>query len=645
MRFNIFDTATGGTSLWYSGVVSVQITDGNFSVLLGQSPQPAIDLPFDEDYWLNIWIDGDTQTPRQRLGSTGFAYMASGLIPGTEVIGSVTEGTGAAIAGTNTATTDFTYGLYGESASEEGHGVYGNASATTGFTYGVYGESQSNSGRGVYGYAFSTTGTTYGVYGHSRGTGGRGVSGYASSTTGTTYGVYGESLSTSGRGVYGASNANTGTTYGVYGSSVSTSGRGVYGYAGAFSGTTYGVYGETVSEEGRGVFGNASATSGTNYGVYGKSESATGYAGYFQGDAKVTGDLSVDGTLDTGVPFELSGSIVSAAVISGTNSSIGRGVDGTATATAGITYGVYGTSASTSGRGACGIATATTGNSYGVSGASYSTSGRGVSGIASATSGTNYGVYGSTGSGSGYGGYFDGRLYATTSINLSATPGNHVAQIYNTSTGTSPDVLSLKVGYNANPSGDINFITFFRGGDVAVGAIEGDGGGGVTYKSGSADFAEFLPRWNRTESMESGDVVGIHSGKVSKTTQDAALIMVVSTRPIVLGNDPGDEYADAYEKVAFIGQVDVKVRGPVEAGDLLVASGMNDGTAVAVAETDFTHEQLSQVVGQAWQSSMDSGVKKIRASIGLANHSQGVARMARRIRQLEARLDALENKR
>jgi hypothetical protein len=75
----------------------------------------------------------------------------------------------------------------------------------------------------------------------------------------------------------------------------------------------------------------------------------------------------------------------------------------------------------------------------------------------------------------------------------------------------------------------------------------------------------------------------------------------------------------------------------------LVASGMNDGTAVAMTETDFTHERLSHVVGQAWESSMDSGMKKIRASIGLVNHGQSIDRMARRIQHLEARLDALEN--
>jgi len=143
MRFNIYDVATGGTSLWYSGVVSVQVAGGVFSVLLGESPQPAIDLPFDEDYWLNVWIDGDTQTPRQRLCSNGYAYMASGLVPGTAISGSVTTGTSAALIATNTSSTGSTYGLWGQNFSTEGAGVRGDAFATTGPNYGVRGACQS----------------------------------------------------------------------------------------------------------------------------------------------------------------------------------------------------------------------------------------------------------------------------------------------------------------------------------------------------------------------------------------------------------------------------------------------------------------------------------------------------------------------
>jgi hypothetical protein len=51
--------------------------------------------------------------------------------------------------------------------------------------------------------------------------------------------------------------------------------------------------GDSVS--GRGVYGAATGTSGVNYGVYGGTESPSGYAGYFQGRVRVTGELAVAG--------------------------------------------------------------------------------------------------------------------------------------------------------------------------------------------------------------------------------------------------------------------------------------------------------------------------------------------------------------
>jgi hypothetical protein len=121
------------------------------------------------------------------------------------------------------------WGVYGTSVS--GRGVYGYATATSGFTYGVYGQSDSTSGTGVFGYAYATSGFAYGVYGASASTSGRGVYGYAFATSGATYGVYGESRSTTGTGVYGYAFATSGTTYGVYGRSDSpaSSAYGVYG--------------------------------------------------------------------------------------------------------------------------------------------------------------------------------------------------------------------------------------------------------------------------------------------------------------------------------------------------------------------------------------------------------------------------------
>ena len=53
-----------------------------------------------------------------------------------------------------------------------------------------------------------------------------------------------------------------------------------------------------------------------------------------------------------------------------------------------------------------------------------------------------------------------------------------------------------------------------------------------------ADYAEYLPKANPNEIFYPGDIVGIKGGYVTKKTDDADLIMVVSSRPIVLGNLP-----------------------------------------------------------------------------------------------------------
>jgi hypothetical protein len=713
MRFRIYDAVSAGTLLWDSGAQPVTVAGGIFSVLLGESPQPAIMLDFNADYWLQVTFSGVDQAPRQRLASTGYAYMASGLVAGTEVSGAVTTGTLSALKGTNTATAGQNYGGVFTASSSSGRGVYGLASATTGETYGglfealsptgraVAGESYhtsgdnyggyfrtwSTAGTGVYGEATATSGTTCGLYGRSASTSGRGVYGGATATGGHALGVLGESASTGGSGVHGNAYATSGYNYGVYGISFSPLGRGVCGIADCYgvlgvthsttgcgvrgwatdtSGTAYGVYGLSDSGAGHGVYGYASATSGTTYGVYGVTASGSGYGVYglanvtsgtsygIWGQSNSSAGIGVHGTSPakgvSGVAGAPSGTTYG--VYGESSSTAGRGVHGEATATSGTTYGgrfvssstaglgVYGgatassgytqgghfESASTDGHGVYASADATSGTTYGVEARSYSTAGFGVFGVAYATSGTTYGVYGATNSPSGFGGAFWGRLRATASINATGTPDNHLALLHNTSTGTSPDVLCLKVGYTGNPGSAINYLTFVNGTDTGIGAVEGDGAGGVTFLSGGSDYAEYLPRRDE-ETLEPGDVVGVFEGEVTKRTEGASQVMVVSTRPIVLGNNPGEDKTEGYARVAFIGQVEVKVRGSVEAGDLLMPSGLGDGTAVAVSGDEMSAAQFRQVFGQAWEGSGDSGVKRIRAAVGLLQHDPSVARL------------------
>jgi hypothetical protein len=102
-------------------------------------------------------------------------------------------------------------------------------------------------------------------------------------------GVYGSNKRPGGNGVYGRSDNGNG----VYGSSdfgngvegFSPSGTGVY----AYTRTGTGVIG-SADGSGTGVYGS----SRNGFGVLGTSNS--GYAGYFKGNVKITGNFSTDGT-------------------------------------------------------------------------------------------------------------------------------------------------------------------------------------------------------------------------------------------------------------------------------------------------------------------------------------------------------------
>jgi hypothetical protein len=93
--------------------------------------------------------------------------------------------------------------------------------------------------------------------------------------------------------------------------------------------------------------------------------------------------------------------------------------------------------------------------------------------------------------------------------------------------------------------------------------------------------------------------------------------MAIASRPIVLGNAPAPEEKALHEKVSFLGQVRIKVRGAVRAGDYLVPSGLHDGTAVAVAPHAVGPQHDGQIVGRAWESAAESGVNLINTAVGL----------------------------
>ena len=161
---------------------------------------------------------------------------------------------------------------------------------------------------------------------------------------------------------------------------------------------------------------------------------------------------------------------------------------------------------------------------------------------------------------------------------------------------------------------------------------------GVTYSSGSADYAEWLERAYPEEKIYPGDIVAVNGGKITKYTEKAQQLMAISTNPAILGNVPTDGNVSNLEKVAFMGQIPVKVRGIVLTGDYILTSGLHDGTGIAVSPNEITAKQYSKIVGVAWSNSfLKEGVSFINMAIGLnANDiSVLVAKQQKKIKELE----------
>ncbi|MBL8520102.1 MAG: hypothetical protein JNK75_05455 [Betaproteobacteria bacterium] len=242
----------------------------------------------------------------------------------------------------------------------------------------------------------------------------------------------------------------------------------------------------------------------------------------------------------------------------------------------------------------------------------------------------------------------ENKLHIAESIDGNGIPSNHVVQIENTSTGSSPDVLALRIRTTGAVNAGMNFITFYNGdfvsgaggADQTLGSIQGNGANSIVLAGAGNDFAEYLPKLDLRESFAPGEVVGIRGGKVTRELNGAEQLMVVSTGAIVSGNDPGEARRDQYVLIAFIGQADVKVAGPVHAGDYLVASG---NAAIAVPPAAMNLTLLPRVVGRAWASSNEPGIKPVRAVVGVDRGNEAlIASFEDRARNLEERIARLE---
>ncbi|MFO7999465.1 MAG: hypothetical protein R6U86_10850 [Bacteroidales bacterium] len=234
-------------------------------------------------------------------------------------------------------------------------------------------------------------------------------------------------------------------------------------------------------------------------------------------------------------------------------------------------------------------------------------------------------------------------LHVQKNISGGASMANHVAAIENTSEVAGPDVLMLKVNIEA-PGNGCNFITF-RDSERNLGSIEGNGSGGIQLNTSGGDFAEYLPKAKPDETLAPGDIVGLFPEGLSKKTDLAQRIMVITTAPAVLGNMPRTKDVSLYAAAAFLGQVPVRVEGNVSAGDFITPSGRADGTGVAVSPQEISIAQYSSIVGRALESSMQEDVKTVNVLVGLPENGLWDAEMDvadSQMHSLENRIAALE---
>jgi hypothetical protein len=142
---------------------------------------------------------------------------------------------------------------------------------------------------------------------------------------------------------------------------------------------------------------------------------------------------------------------------------------------------------------------------------------------------------------------------------------------------------------------------------------------GVSYQSGAGDYAEWLPKLNPSHEFRAGELVGISNGFVTKNIINAEKIMVVSTRPAVLGNMPQQGLESNYVKIAFMGQVPVQVLGDVKPGDYILPVDLSEGYARAVHPEDMKSSDYRRIAGVAWNvmETIAPGASLVNVAVGL----------------------------
>lgn len=279
--------------------------------------------------------------------------------------------------------------------------------------------------------------------------------------------------------------------------------------------------------------------------------------------------------------------------------------------------------------------------------------GNGQVGIGTTTPSSDLEVIGTSTFGDVYADYIEVSDHKVLGSDTGGGFVGHVARVANTHLNNETTKVSgLAIGLEGNGlyfDDNDRFITFFDGFRNALGTIESTFNGvnfkaGVNFKSIGADFAELLEKQTPEEPLKNGDIVGVKNGKISSYTEDADQLMVISSQPIVTGNAPDPEREHLFEPVAFIGQVPIRIKGSVKAGDYIIPDGEGSGLGISLSQEEMTLDHIRMIVGQAWESSNDEQIKLINCVVGLNQSDILTEVLMAKIAQLEKQIQSLEVK-
>jgi len=77
--FSLYNVSSGGSALWTESQ-TIAVSSGKLNALLGSVS--ALDLPFDQDYYLGVKVSTDSEmSPRYRVASSAYAYTALSIAP------------------------------------------------------------------------------------------------------------------------------------------------------------------------------------------------------------------------------------------------------------------------------------------------------------------------------------------------------------------------------------------------------------------------------------------------------------------------------------------------------------------------------------------------------------------------------------